>query len=112
MTWIPFDKGKTIGTRGTDAGQIVQDEEHLGGARIMLEKQCKHAPFSISCGIYGWMVHTRFLADQATAEEEYGKMKTEMVRILAMIPREELPDMEERIERVDDAIEDFVEQFA
>lgn len=112
MTWTPFDNGKTIGTRGTDAGQIVQDEEHSSGARITLEKQCKHAPFSITCGIYGWMVHTRFLADQRTAEDEYTKMKAEIVRVLDLIPREDVPDLAERIESVDDAIEEFSERFA
>lgn len=111
MTWQPYFMGKTIGTAGLDAGKIIQDEEHLDGARITLEKECKHAPFSISCSVYGWMVHTCFFADQFTATDAYEAMKDDLNEILAQIPRDDAVDVEAQVDQVDLAIEAFIERY-
>ena len=68
--WYPCDDGDTLGETGTDGGVIVRDEEHPYGARITLE-QGGFAAFSITCGIYGWMVHTRFFSARAEADAAY-----------------------------------------
>ena len=65
MSWQPFDDGKTIGQRGSEKGIIVGDEEHLEGARVTLEQDGEAAPYAITCGIYGWMVHTRFFGGES-----------------------------------------------
>jgi hypothetical protein len=61
--WIEFEGGSTIGEQGSENGLTLKDEEQVRGARITLERDTRIAPFAITCGIYGWMVHTRFFRD-------------------------------------------------
>lgn len=56
--WVPCDGGKTLGTRGSENGLILIDEEHPEGARITLEQCDRHC--AVTCGILGGMVHTSF----------------------------------------------------
>lgn len=58
------------------------DEEHAQGARITVESN-GHAPWSITCGIYGSMVHTRFFVrrDEAMAEVEPMKQGLEALLV-------------------------------
>ena len=58
--WHPFEDGASIGQAGSEGGVIVRDDEHPWGARITLERDGGFAPFALTCGIYGWMVHTRW----------------------------------------------------
>jgi hypothetical protein len=68
MGWQPFDNGATIGQRGSEGGVILRDEEHELGARITLERDCSHGvPFAVTCGIYRWFFHTRFLGSEVEA---------------------------------------------
>ena len=76
--WYAFDSGNSIGQRGSESGTIIRDEEHGDGARITLERDGQTAPFSITCGIYGWMVHTRFLGKKPEAEREFVRMRTDL----------------------------------
>ena len=69
--WEPFDNGGTIGQEGSENGTIISDEEHLRGARITLERTTPTAPFAITCGVYGWMVHTRFVSTEAEAIAQF-----------------------------------------
>src|SRR5690606_34632404 len=55
--WIPFDNSKTIGTKGSEGGIIIEDLENIDGARITLEKDCGNIPFAVTLGIYGLMFH-------------------------------------------------------
>lgn len=80
--WRPFAGGNSIGTTGTESGLIVNDDEHLVGARITLEEGTTAAPFSITCGIYGWMVHTRFFETAEDASVEFEAMKKALGEIL------------------------------
>lgn len=72
--WHPYDRGASIGTKGSENGEILLDEEHDGGARITLERG-GHSPFSITCGVYGTMVHTRYFSDEQEARSEFQAMK-------------------------------------
>ena len=81
-TWQPFRSGSTLGKTGTEAGVILRDEEHIEGARITLERSATKkllrrpvVQFAITCGIYGWMVHTRFFSSEEKAVREYDRMK-------------------------------------
>jgi hypothetical protein len=106
--WQPYEEGRTIGQTGTEGGVIIHDEEHHGGARITLERGALHAPFAITCGVYGWMVHTRFLADDETAEHSYSAMRLALGSIVLMLPDSDDDDGDQ----IDAVIAQFVEQFA
>lgn len=108
--WHDYDAGFSIGTVGSDGGAIVRDEEHPSGARITLEEESSSAPFSVACGIYGWMLHTRYFSDEAEAQDEYDRMKDELEEILEAIPTEE--DLDEEAEsEIAGMIEEFAEKY-
>lgn len=81
-SWYSAEEGATIGQQGSEQGMIERDEEHALGARITLERKTSVAPFAITCGIYGWMMHTRYLDDQAEAEAQYDAMKSSLDELL------------------------------
>jgi hypothetical protein len=80
--WKEYDKGKTIGTKGSEQGTIVLDEQYELGSRITLEKNGTTAPWGITCGIYGEFVHTAFASSEEKARSMYTSMKQELLRIL------------------------------
>ena len=81
--WVPFANGSTLGLKGSEEGDILRDEEHPLGSRITLERSTRSAPFAITCGIYGQMMHTRFLSNETEANREYDKMKASLEEIVA-----------------------------
>lgn len=109
MTWAPFEGGASIGLVGSEGGTLEHDEEHGNGARISLEAGGRAAPFAITCGIYGWMVHTRFFSARDAAEQQYSLMKPALSQILDAIHSRDLRD--EEYHEVTDRIEAFVEMF-
>ena len=112
MAWVPLDNGTTVGHRGgSENGIIVRDEEHDLGARITLERGADIAPFAITCGIYGWMFHTRFLGAEVDATAEFERMKDRLAEILAIIPHVNDPQRDVKSSQVCEAISSFVEQF-
>jgi hypothetical protein len=80
--WQPAKHGSTLGQTGSEEGIIVRDEEHAFGARITLERGTRTAPFAITCGIYGWMLHTRFFSSLDEAETQYESMKSALAALL------------------------------
>lgn len=108
--WYPFDGGASIGQEGSERGRIIRDEEHVYGSRITLERDCL-SPFSITCGIYGWMFHTRFFGDEDEAQAEFDQMKAGLHLILVAIPLQSDPDDHDRLVRVSEMIGEFVERF-
>ena len=111
MNWSAFHSGKSIGTLGSENGVIVRDEEHCDGARITLERDARSAPFTITCGIYGWMVHTRFFGTEQESRTEFELMSMELGRILIMIPLTSDPEFDAKSRLLTGAITKFVEQF-
>ena len=109
--WHPIEEGATIGRPGSEDGITIRDDEHPLGARITLEEKCRHCPFTITCGIYGWMCHTRFLGDLETAEKNYHEMKNELVAILLQIPFTIDPESERKSNEVCEKIAEFVARF-
>lgn len=108
--WQPFDNGVTIGQPGSESGTIVRDEELAESARLTLERNASAAPFAITCGVYGWFFHTRFLADQSEAEREYAAMKIGLNRIVDGLVPDDLDEDAAR-DRTMTQIRDFVERF-
>ena len=78
MDWRAFDCGNTLGERGSENGVILLDEEHPVGARITLERSGNTAPFSITCGVYGALLHARFFRDEAEAQGDFTAMKARL----------------------------------
>lgn len=109
--WQSFDEGRTIGESGSETGVILHDEEHVDGARITLE--CEgYTPFAITCGIYGWMVHTRSFANEEEARQAYEDMKHSLESIIQSIPLENEPDFDARTEATTRMIAAFVERYS
>ncbi len=108
--WREYDAGFSIGTSGADGGAIVRDDEHAGGARITLEEESSFAPFAITCGIYGWMFHTRYFSDETEADNEFERMKIDLDAILQSIPDQNDAD-EDALAAVAAEISDFVEKY-
>jgi hypothetical protein len=44
MSWHAFGDGTSTGTKGSEGGTVVLDEEHPDGARITLEQGGHTAP--------------------------------------------------------------------
>jgi hypothetical protein len=99
------------GARGSEGGAMIRDDEHDFGARISLERGGATAPFAITCGIYGWMMHTRFFAAEAQAGAAYEAMKVDLGAILEALPLK--GEAEEAAKRTASmaAISAFVDKF-
>jgi len=109
--WQPFDSGTSIGQKGSENGTITRDTEHIDGARITLERDGGIVPFAITCGIYGWMVHTRYFSNEAEAQQEFDKMQVSLDEILRKIPFDDDPDLDAKIEVSKREISNFVELY-
>ena len=108
--WLPFDGGASIGEPGSDGGAIVRDDEYRGGARITLERG-GFAAFSITCGVYGWMMHSRYFAALPEAEREYAAMQPELAAIVDALPLQADPDTDAKTDAASAAIGRFVDRF-
>lgn len=86
--WHPVENGATLSQQGSEHGIIVRDEEHRDGARITLEREVRTIPFAITCGIYGWLVHTAFAANEAEAHGKYAAMKERLHKALGADERD------------------------
>ena len=86
---------------------ILWDEEHSAGARITLERDGQIAPFAITCGIYGCMMHTRFFSVESEASGAYRLMKDALGSLL------EIPENGSAVSRklFMDGIAAFVEEY-
>lgn len=89
MSWIPFDNGKTIGSKGSEGGTILLEEEHSHGARICLEENCFSAPYAITLGVYGVMFHTDFHSDLKLSKSKYDLLKIKIELLINHISIDE-----------------------
>lgn len=105
MSWEPFDNGATLDASGSEGGRIVRDVAHPDGARITLEADGAVAPWAITCGVYGLMVHTRYFADRADAEDGFDRMRDSLTRVLEEVGTGDDP------QRQSDAARRFVAEF-
>lgn len=111
MAWLPFNNGRSIGERGSGSGIVIRDEEHTGGARITIERGGSIAPYSITCGIYGWTFHTRFFGSEQEAQRDCDLMRIDVEHILVAIPLNTDADVERKTQLVAKCISEFVERF-
>ena len=118
MTWTALtgEDGFADG-RGTDGGIVVADEEDgTQSARITLERDKVIAPAGITCGLYGWMVHTRHFAELDSARQQFEAMKPGLAELVEMVPLLADPEVEAKTETLVRAISvraisAFVEKF-
>lgn len=85
MEWYPFESGNSLGSCGSEGGVIILDEELDAGARITIEHGGKDAPYAITCGVYGCMVHTRFFSTEAEAREQCAAMQVALAELVASL---------------------------
>ena len=118
--WKPFRAGSTIGEIGSEAGVVLRDEEYVGLARITLEQPEPSTPFrqpiiryAITCGIYGWLVHTRFFSSEEEAVSAYDAMKPELARISEELPEVSAddPNLDEKITAAATQVHGFTDRF-
>jgi hypothetical protein len=95
---------------GTEGGVIVMDDAHDLGARITLEK-FDGGGGAITCGIYEWMVHTRFFDTEASARQAFEAMKIDMDAILWRIPLKSDPDLDNKMCASGDEMSAFVDKY-
>ena len=98
-------------TIGTDGGIIVADEEHELGARLTLERTIDCRAFSITSGIYGWMVHTCRYPSLEPARAAFDAMKLELNAIVEAIPNRSDPQIDEKLAIISQSISSFVDRF-
>lgn len=106
--WYVFKNGESIGQSDSKSGRILRDDEHGDGVRVTLA-QGAHNRFTITCGIYGWMVHTRFFDSETAALMGFDETKEELGKILALIPLQDAAN-DENMRVAENAIADFVER--
>lgn len=107
--WIPFENGTTLGATGSERGTILRDELHPEGARMTLERTA--TGLAITCGVYGWMVHTRFFASESEAVAAYEEMKPALAEMLARLPAEG-EDVEAALAEAGEMLDAFMARFS
>lgn len=70
-----WEQSNTVGSHGSENGEILADEEYKNACRITLEK-CKEY-YAITGGIYGGMVHTAFCGAE-DFQQMYNAMKKDL----------------------------------
>jgi hypothetical protein len=75
-----------IGGHGPEHGIILRDEIHPEGGHITLESGGYTAPYSITCGISGWLVDTIAFESLEAAESAFDHIRTDLDRIMRLIP--------------------------
>src|SRR5215813_9807995 len=105
--WQRYESGATVGSRGSERGVIVLDEEHPADARITLERNGETAPFAITCGLGGWFVHTVFFSTEREAEKAFESMRADLDAIIQLVPSA-TDFTRDQMKAVEDAIEHFV----
>lgn len=105
--WYDFDNGATIGQQGSESGVIVLDEEYEQATRISLERSTSVAPFAITCGVYGRLMHTRYFGEEAEARVEYDVMKMALKQIVDGFDSEN----EQLRQHAMQMIDEFVDRF-
>jgi len=108
--WISYDEGKHLGETGTENGVITRDEAFSQSARITLESIDTNDHYAITFGIYGYMVHTSWYAALLEAELAYFEAQKDLAKIVGMIPYNNDPDVDRKIDIVLDLISDFTKK--
>lgn len=102
--WHPYNRGRSIGVKGSEGSIIVKDEEHPLGARMTIKQGQGYV--SVSCNISGKIDHTRFFKEMRAAELEYANMQKELMLVMNAISSAKAADI-----KVWEKISGFVARF-
>ena len=98
--WNKYQGGATVGQVGSENRTIILDEEHIEGARITLEQNCRvNIPYAITAGIYGIMVHTVFASSKEEANKKYKELKLGLEEALDICKHGTDEDLSDWIEK-------------
>lgn len=75
LAWVSYESEDEIGSEG---GWIVRDEQIMGICRITMEMGIEREVYSVTCGVYGIMLHTAFAGDYDLGVEKYEGMKRDL----------------------------------
>lgn len=100
----PYNRGRSLGMRGTEESKIVRDKEHQLGARMTIKQGGDYV--SVSCNISGKIDHTRFFKEMRAAEREYEIMQKELIKVMNAVSPAKAADI-----KVWEAISGFVTRF-
>jgi len=96
-SWQPHAAGSTLGTQGSEGGIITWDEQYADQVRLTLEQDESRSFYAITCGITGWLVHTRFFGSAAEAYAAFEEMRPALVELWSKLsPSEPEPSREAR----------------
>lgn len=85
-TWQPYQGGSTLGLQGSEGGTITWDEEYAGAVRLTLEQDESRSFYAVTCGVSGWLVHTRFFGSINEATDAFAEMRPALEELLARLP--------------------------
>lgn len=108
--WQPYNDNQTLGTEGSESGLIERDEIYNDAARITLEVNGQIAPYAITCGIFGWMVHTHLISQPEVAEQDFEAMKQALSRIVTALQNEDEPREKEEEDAIS-LMSAFIHQY-
>jgi hypothetical protein len=103
-SWQPYNRGRSIGVKGSEGSKIIRDEEHPLGACMTIKQGQDYV--SVSCTISGKIDHTRFFKDMTAAEREYATMEKELAMVIGAVSSAKAADI-----KVWEAISGFVARF-
>jgi hypothetical protein len=115
--WEAFEEGRSIGQVGSERGRIILDDSYTDDARITLEVVSRtrflrtRTSYAITCGIYGWMVHTRFFESEAEARDEFQKMKPSLSAVVERLRLESDDDTQRLIAEISPELHAFISRF-
>ncbi|HYI02214.1 hypothetical protein [Hyalangium sp.] len=85
-SWQPYQGGSTLGMQGSEGGTITWDEEYTEQVRLTMEQDESRSFYAITCGVAGWLVHTRFFGSAAEASAAFEEMRPALVELLSRLP--------------------------
>jgi hypothetical protein len=88
-SWQPYAGGSTLGMQGSEGGTISWDEAYADQLRLTLEEDESRSFYAITCGIAGWLVHTRFFGSATEAYAAFEEMRPALVELWSRLPASE-----------------------
>lgn len=109
--WQPYEGGSTLGLQGSEGGTITWDEEYAGQVRLTLEQDESRSFYAITCGVAGWMVHTRFFGSSAEATAAFEEMRPALMELLSKLPPSEPKPSREALREGGAVLSGFIARF-
>ncbi|HVG58486.1 MAG TPA: hypothetical protein VNA24_08020 [Hyalangium sp.] len=85
-SWQPYAEGSTLGMQGSEGGTITWDEQYADQVRLTLEQDESRSFYALTCGIAGWLVHTRFFGSATEAYAAFEELRPPLVELWRQLP--------------------------